>query len=237
MGIGALLGIAKGEGTPEGYDPGMEADGTHPTAAAPPPAKQKPLAGAWKDFLNAPGNHAALIQFGIKALQPISPGQSPMGHLANALGEAGEARSRNIAETADTEMKRAQTDYYSGRSAYYASGGPRGGLTASQLLNAQWRERQEYADLLGEVLMSQYRVMDLSQLPPEQQQEALTATDSRMSQLYPGMVTTGGAPVGTANPLGAAVATPATPVRKYADDGSGAYMEWNGSAWTGPFKG
>ena len=232
MGIGALLGIAKGEGTPEGYDPGMEADGTHPTAAAPPPAKQKPLAGAWKDFLNAPGNHAALIQFGIKALQPISPGQSPMGHLANALGEAGEARSRNIAETADAEMKRAQTDYYSGRSTYYASGGPRGGLTAYQQAQLQIKQDARMEEVLDQVAFQHGGVMGWATLDPEKLTEVVAIAQNRFRELYgtepPGGINPG---IGTGTPtpsLGAATAPAAIPDQR---DTNGQLWRWTNNAW------
>ena len=225
MGIGALLGIAKGEGTPEGYDPGMEADGTHPTAAAPPPAKQKPLAGAWKDFLNAPGNHAALIQFGIKALQPISPGQTPIGHLANAVGEAGEARTRNIEQTADAEMKRAQTDYYSGRTTYLQNGGARGQLTANQIQNAAWRQGEAYGEILDNIVTFQFGKFAWAELSPEEQTQAIVQADNELKTKHPELMQGG---TGAAPSLGASVAPAAIPDQRYTN---GQLWRWTNNAW------
>src|SRR5262245_56997727 len=46
---------------------------------------------AWDGFLSNPDNQAALIQFGISLMQPMGFGQTPMGHLGQAIGSAGAA--------------------------------------------------------------------------------------------------------------------------------------------------
>lgn len=51
---------------------------------------------AWDEFTSRPENNAALLQFGIALMQPRSQSQTGIGHFANAIGEAGEASSRNI---------------------------------------------------------------------------------------------------------------------------------------------
>ena len=44
------------------------------------------LRQAWSDWSSRPENTSAMINFGLNLLQPIPPGQSQMGHFAEALG-------------------------------------------------------------------------------------------------------------------------------------------------------
>lgn len=67
---------------------------TPETDQAPAQSAQTDYAGQWRGWLSDPGNRAALMQFGISLMQPIAPGQTPIGHFGSALGSAGEAISR-----------------------------------------------------------------------------------------------------------------------------------------------
>lgn len=46
---------------------------------------QQRVAG-WTQFLQTPEIQAALVQFGVNALQPVAPGQTQLGHAAAAMG-------------------------------------------------------------------------------------------------------------------------------------------------------
>lgn len=50
--------------------------------------------GKWLEFFQTPQVQAALLQFGVSALQPRAPGQSTAGALASAVGEGAEAAGR-----------------------------------------------------------------------------------------------------------------------------------------------
>ena len=60
----------------------------------PSPREQEDIAGQWRSWIDNPGNRAALMQFGIAALQPVGLGQTPLGHLGNAIGAGAEASAR-----------------------------------------------------------------------------------------------------------------------------------------------
>lgn len=57
---------------------------------------------AWNAWTSKPENNAALLQFGISMLQPRAPGQSGIGSIANAIGDAGGAAGR-VQETQRAE--------------------------------------------------------------------------------------------------------------------------------------
>lgn len=86
-----------------------------PTEAAPVPqdtssadASKGGVRKAWDAWTSKPENNAALLQFGIAMMQPRSQGQSSVGQFGNAIGEAGEASTRNIAAQNVEEDKTAQ---------------------------------------------------------------------------------------------------------------------------------
>lgn len=59
------------------------------------PSAPKPgLEDRWRNWMSQPANRAALLQFGISMMQPIGVGQSPMGHLGQAIGEGAQAQGR-----------------------------------------------------------------------------------------------------------------------------------------------
>lgn len=62
----------------------------------PSPELKADLTSRWNDWLSAPENRAALMQFGVSLMQPISVGQSVAGHVGQALGGAAEAQTRNV---------------------------------------------------------------------------------------------------------------------------------------------
>src|SRR3990167_10069231 len=84
-------------------------------AAAPQPQTQVQAPGApidtglmsqWKQYLDRPDIRAGMLQFAVSVLQPVAPGQSTLGHIAQsvgsgagAIGRAGETeRTRGIEE-------------------------------------------------------------------------------------------------------------------------------------------
>jgi hypothetical protein len=56
------------------------------------------LFSRWGQALEDPSTRASLLQIGLQLMQPMGFGQSPMGHLAQAIGAGGEAASRIEAE-------------------------------------------------------------------------------------------------------------------------------------------
>jgi hypothetical protein len=124
-----------------------------------------------------------MVQFGIKAMQPISPGQNLLGHLGNAVGGAGEAKRRVVEGAQDAALKKAQTDYYSGRSTYYANKGALGGLTANQVLMQQWRENLQWKDIFNKnLLLMGY---DISTLTPEERVQLEEKTNDEFLTIFP----------------------------------------------------
>lgn len=59
----------------------------------------------WSEFFANPQVQAALLQFGVSALQPRAPGQSTGGAIASAVGQGAQAATRvGAAETARTQQ-------------------------------------------------------------------------------------------------------------------------------------
>jgi hypothetical protein len=147
-----------------------------------PPAKRD-LAGQWNEFLNQPGNAAALIQFGIKALQSVSPGQSTMGHIANAIGAAGEAKQRVVEGQTERRYKDAQTQLLESRGDFYKSGG---GLTAYQQAMMDARNDTRILEGMKDYLLygggEEFAgILDPVELPPDQFMDLYTRIKQRMS--------------------------------------------------------
>lgn len=65
--------------------------------AAPAQSAGRDVAGAWRSWLGDPSNRAALMQFGISLMQPMPVGQTSIGHVGTALGQAGETLDRRRA--------------------------------------------------------------------------------------------------------------------------------------------
>lgn len=188
---GRMLDISTGEGAPQGPLPPSEAA---PTAKAPS------LGAQWKEFLSQPGNAAAMMQFGIKAMQPISPGQSVLGHIGNAIGAAGEAKQKVKATRLDEDYKRAQIAAAEGRADYYASG--RGSLTAYQQMMLEYRNNTAVRAAMDDiVLMGDYGVLSAAELPPDQFAQLYAATAQKL-----GLPGSGG--VAPAPSLGTATSAP-----------------------------
>lgn len=68
--------------------------GGFPTAA---PEAGGDLVGQWNQFLSDPRGRGMLLQLGLGLSQPLSTGQSSMGHVAQAIGGVGEMVGRNDA--------------------------------------------------------------------------------------------------------------------------------------------
>lgn len=60
----------------------------------PSPEQQSDIAGQWKNWMANEGNRAALMQFGIAMMQPVGLGQTPLGHVGQAIGSVGELGTR-----------------------------------------------------------------------------------------------------------------------------------------------
>lgn len=77
------------------FDPTEEAPVARDTSSA--DASKSGVRAAWDQWTSKPENNAALLQFGIAMMQPRAQGQSSVGQFGNAIGEAGEASTRNVA--------------------------------------------------------------------------------------------------------------------------------------------
>lgn len=74
-----------------GFLPGQQGPEVIPN---PSPEQQSDIAGQWKNWMANEGNRAALMQFGIAMMQPVGLGQSPAGHVGQAIGSVGELGTR-----------------------------------------------------------------------------------------------------------------------------------------------
>jgi len=79
-----------GAGVPRGAPPNP-----FETLAVDPRVQE--LRGKWTQWIAQPGNREGLLQFGLQMSQPIQPGQSFIGHTAQAVGGGFEAKDRNLA--------------------------------------------------------------------------------------------------------------------------------------------
>lgn len=67
------------------------------------------LVDQWRGFLASPQNRAFLMQTGLAMMQPVSIGQSGLGHFANSIAQGGEAANRVSQQeeaTAEGESRR-----------------------------------------------------------------------------------------------------------------------------------
>ncbi len=62
----------------------------------------------WLEFFQTPQVQAALLQFGVGALQPRAPGQTQVGAIASAVGQGAEAAGRVTARQAATAQQKAE---------------------------------------------------------------------------------------------------------------------------------
>lgn len=88
-------------------DIGSELDaGPYPGATPnPSPEQVQQHTDAWSQFLAQPGNRAAVMQMGLQLMQPISPGQTPLGAAGVAIGAGAEA-AQHSDEIAQAEENR-----------------------------------------------------------------------------------------------------------------------------------
>lgn len=64
----------------------------------PTPEQQSDLSGQWRNWMANEGNRAALLQLGVSLMQPMDFGQTPVGHIGQAIGSVGELGSRREAQ-------------------------------------------------------------------------------------------------------------------------------------------
>ena len=64
----------------------------------------------WSEFFANPQVQAALLQFGVSALQPKAPGQSTAGALASAVGQGAEAATRVGTAQRTQEQQRLESE-------------------------------------------------------------------------------------------------------------------------------
>lgn len=81
-----------------------------PENQAPAQSAGSDLAGQWRSWIDAPGNRAALLQFGISLMQPMGYGQNALGHVGQALGSAGEAVQRQRGQQLKEEEAASKMD-------------------------------------------------------------------------------------------------------------------------------
>lgn len=81
-----------------------------PAAENTPGEANPDISTQWRSWMNNPNNNAALIQFGISLMQPVGLGQTPLGHLGSAVGDASQAITRREAEQQKQELQAANID-------------------------------------------------------------------------------------------------------------------------------
>jgi len=89
---------------------GQPADATLPQDVKPGQAadasQQGTLGKLWNAWTSRPENNAAMINFGLQLMQPRAPGQTALGHWAEAAGAGAEATQRNV--KAEEERQQAE---------------------------------------------------------------------------------------------------------------------------------
>lgn len=80
--------------------PGVSSDASQPSA----------LRQMWDSWTSRPENNAAMINFGLQLMQPLAPGQTQLGHFAQAVGAGGEASSRNVAQEQERAKQESELD-------------------------------------------------------------------------------------------------------------------------------
>lgn len=64
--------------------------GMPPESQRPSPEEQARLHTGWRSWLDNPDHRAMMLQAGVALLQPIAPGQTLVGHIGSAVGQAGQ---------------------------------------------------------------------------------------------------------------------------------------------------
>ena len=147
------------------FDPQPDQSQDQPAPASPPLPRPRPLdtdapkdptqsgidvgklGQQWSDWIDKPSNRAAMLQFGIAALQPMGFGETTLSHLAGVVGAGGEAAA-NVNKQALAERAESSKEELAQARAEAASA--RTGAAASNLENA--RARLEMQQRLGESL-------------------------------------------------------------------------------------
>jgi hypothetical protein len=122
------------------------------------------LASRWQQWIDNPGNRAALIQTGLALSQPISAGQNVLGHVGQAVGQGGEASDRIRRQGLEEEELASKQDLRSAQSdlagARAENAGVRAGAQAQRLEMAGQllQQREEASRLRANVaLTGEYR--------------------------------------------------------------------------------
>lgn len=120
------------------------------------------LPGQWGQWLEQPGNRQFLLQAGLALAQPTGLGQTPLGHVAQAVGEGGEALTRideearkdeKLAETAASNAEREdvsrrrlgiQQQNANTRSRAVDTRAARGGISATSLFNRSEADKRDF---------------------------------------------------------------------------------------------
>lgn len=115
----------------------------------------------WNDWLVQPGNQAALITAGLNMMQPISAGQTTLGHIARSIGLGAEAKTEaeklDIAQesaNAENEYRRANAEYLRAGGSRYGRAGRDKSLTDNQRLLQQNRDDKRWATAMEAVFGS-----------------------------------------------------------------------------------
>jgi hypothetical protein len=68
-----------------------------PAGTAADASQRSTLGKMWDSWTSRPENNAAMINFGLALMSPIGPGESRLGHFAQAIGAGAEGSSANVA--------------------------------------------------------------------------------------------------------------------------------------------
>ena len=149
------------------------------------------LADKWRNWIGDERNRTAMIQFGINLMQPIGYGQTPLGHLGQAIGAAGEAVSRRKKEDiAEEEAGSKQT--LREAQAVAAEAGAAGREQTATAREIAARAAAERARLYGELgygteaAKAQKDFLEAQVINPKMTEEQFLEQRKRFQQRIPG---------------------------------------------------
>lgn len=128
----------------------MAVDPNAPLPAEAQPSSQQDAqpdqAGAWRSWMANPDNRTSLIQFGLALAAPMGYGETPLSHIAGAVGQAGEAATRSQELRRKDELSEANL---ATKQAQLESTATRAGAAASNISNQA--EKLQLQQQLGQL--------------------------------------------------------------------------------------
>lgn len=93
---------------PAPYNPTQQP--TAPAGQSSDASQKSTLGNMWDAWTSKPENNAAMINFGLAMMSPRSPGETGLGHFAQAVGAAGEGSTANVKAQEERETRAEASD-------------------------------------------------------------------------------------------------------------------------------